>query len=115
MHVNQILTHHHRRLLRFLFIHHISNVRYETLRVELLLIRLHVHVALQLSASRAELEPEVARLSLVVQFSQALNTTVLERVLEASGEVRNKLADRTMVDVSKLRLFRMQDISTYPR
>jgi hypothetical protein len=68
-----------------------------SLRVKLLLIRLHVDVALQLSTGCAELESELTNLSTVVHTRQAGHATVLKRVLEAGSKVRNELLDRSSV------------------
>jgi hypothetical protein len=83
-----------------------------SLRVKLLLIRLHVHVALQLSTGCAELESELTNLSTVVHTRQAGHATVLKRVLEASSEVRNKLLDRSSVSHSTRNTLSDQDAVT---
>ena len=85
-----------------------------SLRVKLLLIRLHVHIALQLSTGCAELEAELTSLSAAVHTRQAGHTTVLKRVLETGSEVGNELLDRTVDYVSIPQSNKSWD-RTYPR
>lgn len=84
------------------------------LSVKLLLVRLHVHVALQLSARRAELEAQLAVGSALVKLGKALHAAVLHRVLETSSEVGNELGDRSVKTVSKLLCQIAEVRGTYP-
>ena len=82
--------------------------------IKLLLVRLHVHVTLQLGARRPQLETELAVRSAPVQLVEALHAAVLHRVLETGSEVRNELVNRSgMQLVTRTR--RNHCESTYPR
>lgn len=72
-----------------------SQIRCKSLSVKLLLVRLHVDVALELSAGSSELEAKDAFLGLLMHVNQADHAAVLQRVLETGSEVRNELVDRT--------------------
>ena len=67
------------------------------LRVELLLVGLHVDVALHLGAGGAELEAELAGGGGLVEAIQRPHATVLHRVLETGGEVGDELVDGTRI------------------
>lgn len=67
------------------------------LRVELLLIRLHVDTALELGAGGPDLKAGSAVGDRLVKLFQALDTGILHRVLETGGQVRHELADGTTV------------------
>jgi len=68
------------------------------LRVELLVEAVQaVDVALGLSTSSAELKPELAAVDSLVHLGQALDTDILERVLNTGHEVRHELGDGTTV------------------
>lgn len=56
-----------------------------------------VDIALGLSTSGTELEPELTAVNGLVHLSQALDTDILERVLNTGHEVWHKLGDRTTV------------------
>lgn len=66
------------------------------LSVELLLVRLHVDTALQLSAGSSDLKAHGAVGNGLVELLQALDTGVLHRVLQAGRKVRHELTDRTI-------------------
>lgn len=63
--------------------------------IELLLIRLHVHVALQLSAGSAKLKSQHTVGSRLLKLLQAFHAAVLHGVLQASSKVGNELGDRS--------------------
>ena len=68
------------------------------LSVELLVEAVEaVHVTLGLSRDGTELKSDLAINDTLAQSSQALDTNVLERVLDTSNEVRNELVDGTTV------------------
>lgn len=69
--------------------------QHAALSIKLLLIRLHVDVALELSTGGSKLEANKTAGSALVELSQALHTTVLHRVLETSSQVGHKLVDGT--------------------
>lgn len=90
------------------------HIRYKSLSVKLLLIRLHVDVALQLRAGGSELEAKVAALGLLVHLNQAAHAAVLEGVLETSSEVGEELVDRSNISVS-IPVSAKHAVKTYPR
>jgi hypothetical protein len=67
------------------------------LGVELLLIRLHVDATLKLSAGSPNLEADSAIEDFGMEVLEALNTTVLQRVLDTSSKVRHELGDGSSV------------------
>lgn len=68
---------------------------------ELLLVRLHVDVALELGAGSADLEAESASLSAGVKLLEALHAAVLHGVLETGSEVGDELVDGAMKQLAR--------------
>lgn len=71
------------------------HVKAQLLRLskELLLVRLHVDVALKLSAGSADLEAESTSIGAGVKLLEALHAAVLHGVLEAGSKVGDELVD----------------------
>lgn len=73
-----------------------------SLSVELLLVRLHIHTALELSTGSADLEPDDATGDSLVKLAEALHSTILHRVFQPGRKIGHELANRSGDIVSQL-------------
>lgn len=68
--------------------------------IELLLVRLHVDAAFQLSAGSTDLKSDRAVGDALVELGEAGHATVLQRVFQPGCEVGDELGDRSVINMS---------------